>query len=110
MKKQELSNLIRKIIDGLTVKGAIFGLYQNGEEKYTSTSTGKITIANTFKLFKATITGENKTSDGIVSFNGIKQGTYTLKETNAPEGFDISTSEVEVTVDKDGVVIFQIRW
>ena len=93
---------------GLTVKGAIFGLYQNGEEKYTSTSTGKITIANTFKLFKATITGENKTSDGIVSFNGIKQGTYTLKETNAPEGFDISTSEVEVTVDKDGVVIFQI--
>ncbi|MBS5939049.1 SpaA isopeptide-forming pilin-related protein [Clostridium sp.] len=70
---------------GNPVNGAEFSLYQDEEVKYTAIST----------------------DTGLVSFSGIKEGTYTLKETSAPKGYEISTSEVIVTVDKDGTVTFK---
>ncbi|TGY41647.1 hypothetical protein E5347_11585 [Clostridium sartagoforme] len=71
---------------GNVVSGAEFSLYQDEEVKYTATSTGT----------------------GVVSFSGIKEGNYILKETKAPDGYEISTDEIIVTVDKDGIVTFNL--
>ena len=70
---------------GNPVNGAEFGLYQDEEVRYTVTSTDA----------------------GLVSFSGIKEGTYTLKETSSPKGYEISKAEVEVTVNNDGTVTFK---
>lgn len=41
--------------------------------------------------------------DGILRFEGLKSGTYTIKEIKAPEGYNILTEELQVTIsfDKD---------
>ena len=41
-------------------------------------------------------------ADGIVTFNGLEPGTYSLKETEAPDKHDINKSVYEVTVKSDG--------
>lgn len=45
-------------------------------------------------------------SDGIVSFTALEPGTYVLKETDAPEGYVLSSEETEVTVKSDDVKTF----
>ena len=59
---------------------------------------------------KETVITELETVNGVVSFKGIDQGTYYVKETKAPEGYNLNTTLFEVTLDPsfttaaDGVV------
>lgn len=41
---------------------------------------------------------------GIVEFKGLSEGTYTLKETVAPEGYKATDKTITVKIDKDGKV------
>lgn len=41
---------------------------------------------------------------GIVEFKGLSAGTYTLKETVAPEGYKATDKTITVKIDKDGKV------
>lgn len=85
IEKTGLFQFNKKDNHGNAVNGAIFALYQDGELKYTVTSTDA----------------------GIVSFNDVKEGTYTLKETSAPDGYEISKATVEVIVNSEGTVTFR---
>ena len=38
-------------------------------------------------------------ANGAASFTGLKNGTYQLKEIKAPDGYNLLTKTVEVTVD-----------
>lgn len=44
---------------------------------------------------------------GIVEFKGLSEGTYTLKETVAPEGYKATDKTITVQIDKDGKVTFE---
>ena len=37
-------------------------------------------------------------ADGVITFEGLKNGEYWLKETKAPEGYNILTSDVQITI------------
>ena len=91
------------------VKGAEFALYQDGEVKYTSTSTGNLSLESILLSYQLILRSSDEISIGEVSFSGIKQGTYILKETKAPDGYEISNVEVEVTVNSDGTVTFKVN-
>ncbi len=84
---------------------------------YTPTGTGMFYIEKvmensedvTLSGAEFTLTKEEGTeyvatsgSDGIVFFNELTSGNYTLKETNAPTGFKTSDEEWKVTVEKNG--------
>ncbi len=43
-------------------------------------------------------------ANGTLSFADIKPGTYTLAETKAPDGYELSTTVYNVVVDSKGVV------
>ena len=60
--------------------GAVFQLYQKSDD-------GNVIIG--------TVTSE---SDGYARFDGLDEGTYYLKETNPPEGYVGSDSELEVVI------------
>ena len=62
-----------------TLSGAEFGLFIGNELKYSATSA----------------------ADGTVTFNNIEPGTYTLKETKAPIGYEKSNEEHTVVVKND---------
>lgn len=51
--------------------------------------------------FEATATTEN---GGKATFTGLEQGTYTLKETVAPKGYNLNTTAYTVTINADGTV------
>ena len=68
---------------GEALSGAQFKLYDGEEEKYTATSA----------------------EDGKVSFADVEFGTYTMKETQAPEGYKLLTNAWTVEVSKDAVTI-----
>lgn len=90
------------------VKGAEFALYQDGEVKYTSISTGNLSLESILLSSQLILRSSDKISIGEVSFIGIKQGAYILRETKSPDGYELSTAEVEVTVNSDGTVTFKV--
>ncbi|TGY42055.1 hypothetical protein E5347_09980 [Clostridium sartagoforme] len=90
------------------VKGAEFALYQDGKVKYTSISTGNLSLESILLSYKLILRSSDEISIGEVSFIGIKQGTYILRETKAPDGYEISNAVVEVTVNSDGIVTFKV--
>ena len=90
------------------VKGAEFALYQEGKVKYTSISTGNLSLESILLSYQPILRSSDEISIGEVSFIGIKQGTYTLRETKAPDGYELSIAEVEVTVNSDGTVTFKV--
>ena len=63
--------------DSLPLAGAEFGLYNAGGA-----------------LVKTAVSA----ADGLVSFDKVAFGTYTIRETKAPEGYDISKTEGSATV------------
>lgn len=59
-----------------------------------------------FSLKDAKNNNKNATSDddGVVQFNNIAAGTYTLTEISAPSGYIKSSKEYKVVIDKSGKV------
>lgn len=73
-------------------------------EKVDATTNNKIDTA-TFQLTGINNYSETKnTSNGEVTFSGLKAGTYTLKETAAPDGYNINTTEYTVVISANGTV------
>ena len=50
------------------------------------------------------ITGEIKTVSGIAKFDGLVPGDYYVKETTAPDGYNLNSKVFKVTVNNDGTV------
>ena len=48
-------------------------------------------------------------SDGIISFDGLKPGTYTMTETSPAPGYENTTATWTVTVTKDGKVYYKVN-
>lgn len=98
----KFANQSDKEIEGQTVS---LKTYDVSVKKVDSTDTSK-TLANaTFAIYSDDkCTNELATatsgSDGIAKFNyKFKEGTYYVKETAAPNGYNLNTSAFEVTVD-----------
>jgi len=70
---------IKTGINGTELSGAVFGLYQADTAVYSATSN----------------------ASGVVSFANIEPGTYTLKETTAPVGYELSIESHTVVVAAD---------
>lgn len=49
------------------------------------------------------ITEKTDTSNGIATFKKLRYGTYYIKETAAPVGYELSKEVIEVTIDDDWV-------
>lgn len=59
----------------------------------------------TFTLTKGSDTFTATTANGgKATFTGLEQGTYTLKETEAPKGYNLNNTEYTVTIGADGTV------
>ena len=79
------------------LSGAKFVL-KNGEGAdgtYYKLVDGKITWVDNIEEADEKTTN----AEGIVEFKGLKNGTYYLVETEAPEGFNKLTDPIEVTID-----------
>ena len=57
----------------------------------------------TLTMGSDTFTAETK-NGGKATFAGLKKGTYTLKETVAPKGYNLNNTEYTVTISADGTV------
>ena len=71
--------------------------YASLTDKYTKVTT--VTIEET-EGEDVSITG-TVGKDGILRFEGLKSGEYTIKEIKAPEGYNILTEELNVTISWD---------
>ena len=71
--------------------------YASLTDKYTKVTT--VTIEET-EGEDVSITG-TVGKDGILRFEGLKSGEYTIKEIKAPEGYNILTEELNVTITWD---------
>lgn len=74
-------------------------------EKVDATNNNKITAdAATFLLTGTNYSKTSATVDGVVTFSGLKAGSYTLKETAAPKGYNINNTEYTVVIANDGTI------
>ena len=95
--------VIRKVDkDGKVVLGAQFGItFDPATAGQTSVvmnnSTAKTSDGKTMYLW-------NAGSDGTVSFTGLAAGTYTYRETKAPDKYKLNPSVYTLTVSADGTV------
>ncbi|OXZ41626.1 hypothetical protein B9N58_00810 [Finegoldia magna] len=83
---------LKKVIDGTgtqVIEGATFKLVGPGNSGNEITKT----------------TG----SDGIISFDGLKPGTYTMTETSPAPGYKNTTATWTVTVKTDGKVYYKVN-
>lgn len=110
----------------LNVLGYSFTNEGEGEKKYYHTNDSYTTVASTEdavaeyaaqgdtnvqngeKIVGMTGDGENITTKGVLRFNGLKDGTYTIKEVLAPTGYKKLDEDITLvvhwseTADKDG--------
>ncbi|MCD8231820.1 MAG: isopeptide-forming domain-containing fimbrial protein [Clostridiales bacterium] len=89
--------------DGAALSGAVFTLSENGTEiKFIYDGSGiyKVAADQTSTSASADITA------GSITISGLDAGTYTLKETNAPDGYNLLTYDITVTIAEDGTVSF----
>lgn len=80
---------------GTALKGAEFDIYKDADctEKLTTNAYGDA------------ITTVTSGEDGVVKFDKIPLGTYYIKETKAPNGYQLLTAPVKVEVTADGVTL-----
>ena len=93
--------------------------YYKAEDCYTTVAPTKDAVAeyaaqgdtnvqNGEKIVGMTGDGENITTKGVLRFNGLKDGTYTIKEVLAPTGYKKLDEDITLvvhwseTADKDG--------
>lgn len=50
------------------------------------------------------INGEIKTVSGIATFNGLEPGDYYVKETTAPDGYNLNSTVFKITISNNGTV------
>lgn len=67
---------------------------KNTEGKYRYDKTGSTTLTSLDK-------GRDK---GRIDFEGLKAGTYYLKETKAPDGYNLLKKPVTITIDSEGKI------
>jgi len=94
-------------IDGGTfVNDAIYGsirIVKTTEDKTTPLSGARLAL---YKKGETTVIAEGVSgADGIVTFDNIPYGDYVIRETQAPEGYDLSSEEITVTVKENGVTV-----
>ena len=81
--------------------GAEFKLYTDAE----CTDALKFT-KNVDNKYRYDETNGNTTltslADGMINIEGIKEGTYYLKETKAPKGYNLLKDTIAITIDADG--------
>ena len=96
--------------DGKSIDKVI--MYNELKEKKT-VKVSKLDITNNKELEGASLTvtdSDNNVIDTWVStkedhiINDIEAGTYTLTETKAPNGYELSTKKIKFTVDEDGKI------
>ncbi|WP_130850544.1 SpaA isopeptide-forming pilin-related protein [Intestinimonas timonensis] len=96
--QNEYKPVLQPVQDGTKASFTVVKLDENGEllenAKFTLTDASGAAV------------GEPKTSgtDGRITFDGLTDGTYTLKETDAPTNYKKSTSEWTIVVAKDELV------
>ncbi|MGI6578673.1 MAG: SpaA isopeptide-forming pilin-related protein [Saccharofermentanales bacterium] len=80
--------------DSVALTGAEFGLYdENGENPILKDGNPWTEISN---------------QEGILTFDNISQGTYVIKEVQAPEGFNPTSETWKIAVGEDGrISLFQ---
>lgn len=60
--------------------------------------------ADNAKYTNEFISGEVRTANGIATFNGLAPGTYYVKETTAPENYNLNSHVFTITINNDGTV------
>lgn len=79
------------------LEGAKF-LLKNAEGKYYKYDAAKVTWVDAKADATEVITG----ADGAARFDGLQAGTYYLKETVAPAGYNQLTKDITIVLNKDG--------
>lgn len=99
--------LVSETVNGTTTTN--FVPLNGAEFTLTNTETNQVYTATS----KAEVVGKNPddtdmTEDGFLSFRGLAEGSYILKETKAPSGYSINTKEYAVNIaanyDGDGLL------
>ena len=72
--------------------------------KKTDASTGRVLAGATFELVSGTTVIATATTgpDGVVTFNKVPPGTYTIRESKAPEGFTLDEVNVQTVTVSNG--------
>lgn len=88
-----------KTVDVLPTAGSLTVIKQDGDSKEKLAGAEFELRKSTGELVATGVSGE----DGVVNFNGatdeLDYGTYVLKETKAPEGYNLRLKEINVTID-----------
>jgi len=71
--------------------------YDNVDEKYVKVTWDKVVVTPGDSKKVTFITG----ADGIIDVKGLKPGTYTIKETHAPDGYNKINDEIKIVIDWD---------
>lgn len=81
--------------------GSLQILKVDAEDATKKLAGAKFDVVNaTGKVIDSVVTN----SEGVAVSSNLPFGTYTLVETEAPEGYELSTSKVNVTIDKTATV------
>ena len=78
-----------------------YGEHSNTEEVKTNTYTWGIPV---YKYRYAATGGNNElisATDGMININGLQSGTYYLKETKAPDGYNLLKDSIKIVVTGD---------
>ncbi len=98
----EGGNAINAYIEGTPLPAKVSAL---AGAEFTLTGVAPNGGANDEEAYKQTATSD---ADGRIFFNNLEVGTYTLKETKAPNGYIMDTTEhtvvITATYDEDGTL------
>ncbi|MBP3708450.1 MAG: SpaH/EbpB family LPXTG-anchored major pilin [Clostridia bacterium] len=93
-------NIFKYTGENTPLAGANFVL-SNSENKYAIITDGKLTGWANNKTGATKITSGE---DGMIAISGFDSGTYTLEETDAPNGYNKLADTISVVIGNDGAV------